>query len=275
MRIFQLISIIICCSLSTIFSQSTLLNKADSLFSKAEYFDSITEYKRFLFFTTTHKNDVYVNNQIALAYKAGGFFENAIKHFTISKMAVAEPDQKFLIDLEIVKCNLLRKTSNRAITLLNNMAEQYPSDNYMKQIAYWKGWAYMFADNFELASEQFASVDSAVYLKNFCKTVVNQKYSVNFSKIISFLLPGAGHIYTGHYVQGILSLGWNVLWGYLSINAFMENRTLDGVLIGSLLWFRFYRGGIQSAARLAEIENLKITNNAMLYLQKYYKGEKP
>jgi hypothetical protein len=72
-----------------------------------------------------------------------------------------------------------------------------------------------------------------------------------------------------------MSLAWNVLWGYLAINAFAADRVFDGAAVGSMLWLRFYRGNIQNAGKLAENENIKIANESLFYLTENYKGEKP
>jgi hypothetical protein len=88
-------------------------------------------------------------------------------------------------------------------------------------------------------------------------------------------VPGAGQIYTGNYLSGILSLGWNILWGYTTITAFQANRIFDGIMVGDLLWLRFYNGNNQNAEKFAIEKNLEISNNALIYLQNVYTGEKP
>jgi hypothetical protein len=88
-------------------------------------------------------------------------------------------------------------------------------------------------------------------------------------------VPGSGQIYVGEYLSGLLSFGWNVLWGYLTINAFIEERIFDGFAVGNFLWLRFYSGNIHNAGKFADEKNLEITNRALGYLQFRYKGEKP
>jgi hypothetical protein len=73
----------------------------------------------------------------------------------------------------------------------------------------------------------------------------------------------------------MISLGWNVLWGYSTIKAFDADRVFDGVMVGNLLWFRFYRGSSQEAVKLAEKENFAIANEAYRNLTETYKGLKP
>jgi hypothetical protein len=76
-------------------------------------------------------------------------------------------------------------------------------------------------------------------------------------------------------VSGFISIGWNVLWGYLTINAFMEDRVFDGFVVGTLLWWRFYSGNIQNAEKFATEKNLEKTNSALRYLKNNYPGNKP
>jgi hypothetical protein len=76
-------------------------------------------------------------------------------------------------------------------------------------------------------------------------------------------------------VSGLISIGWNVLWGYLTINAFSEDRIFDGLAIGSLLWWRFFSGNLHNAEKFALQKNLTITNSALRFLQNKYSGDKP
>ncbi|MEN8193984.1 MAG: hypothetical protein ABFS12_14265, partial [Bacteroidota bacterium] len=131
------------------------------------------------------------------------------------------------------------------------------------------------ADDWENASLSFEKIDKEHPLKTLCDEVEDEKYSVTFATLISYILPGSGQIYTGNYISGLLSLGWNVLWGYLTINAFITDRVLEGALIGGLLWARFYRGNIQNAEKFAVEKNRDISNKAYRYLKNNYKGIKP
>ncbi|MDP3831256.1 MAG: hypothetical protein Q8Q47_08295, partial [Ignavibacteriaceae bacterium] len=172
------------------------------------------------------------------------------------------------------KLNILRRTTSNAHRLLNELDSLF---DYTKseEVHYWRGWTYIFEDNWRFASLEFAKINSLHELKNFCEKVDNEKYSVTFAKTISAILPGSGQIYSGNYLNGIISLGWNVLWGYLSIKAFNADRIFDGVMITSLLWLRFYNGNISNSKKSVIEKNQEITNNALYYLQNQYKGKKP
>lgn len=245
---------------------------ADGLFENKLYFDSITEFKRLLFFDNENKYVYEANYKIGEAYKHGAFFDNAIKYFTTAKMNTESTDQIFQAEIQIVRCNILRKTTDRALELLNELENNNDFRSYRKEINYWKGWTYIFEDEWEKAANIFTDEPE---LQQLCKQVAEDKYSVTFASVISYILPGAGQIYTGNYFSGFMSLAWNVLWGYLTIDAFIEDRAFDGIATGSLLWLRFYRGNVQNAEKHAEIENVKIANKALLHLQYNYKGIKP
>jgi hypothetical protein len=144
-----------------------------------------------------------------------------------------------------------------------------------KEIKYWQGWNYIFSDDWEKAYEMFSEGNIDTALANFCKNIDDSRYSVGFAKYSSYLIPGFGQFYTGEYISGALSLGWNVLFGYLMINSFVEDRVLDGAIIGNFLWLRFYTGNTQNAEKFALQKNSHISNNALDFLHYHYVGEKP
>ena len=222
---------------------------ANTLFKSRLYFDSITEYKRLLFFDTQNEYSFSANYKIGEAYKAGAKFDEAVKYFAIAELNSSTDQQKYSAKIEIIKANILRRTTDRAIQLLNEIESENIA--VKDSINYWRGWAYMFADDWKSASEFFAKINSYHELKLLCDRVEKEKVSVTFAKVISYILPGAGQIYTGQYLSGLLSLGYNALFGYLSVNSFIEDRAFDGAATGLLLWLRFYRGNIQNAEKFA------------------------
>lgn len=248
---------------------------AEQLFDQESYYEAITEFKRLQFFDEENLFAYQSNYKIGVAYKKGGFYENAIEYLTKAKIATENPDEKIESEFQIIRTNILRKTFIRSHQLLNELEKQVADSSIQNEINYWRGWTHMLADDWSSAAESFAEVSNQHDLKILCERVENDKYSVTFARVISYILPGAGQFYTGNYFAGFMSLAWNVLWGYLTVDAFIEDRAFDGVMVGSLLWLRFYRGGIQNAEQVAENENIEIANKAFLYLMENYRGEKP
>jgi len=248
---------------------------AKSLYYKENYFDSITEFKRLLFFDSTNEYTFEANNYIGNAYKMGAKFSDAILYYTLAEINAKNNNDLFEAKINIVRANILRRTTERAIQLLDSLGNDQRFLNKRKNIFYWEGWAYIFSDEWQKASDEFAKTDSNKTLLKLCEKVHKEKYSVVFAQIISHFIPGAGQFYTGHYLSGLLSLAWNGLWGYVAVNAFIDNRIFDGLMITNFLWLRFYNGNLQNSKNFVEERNLEIANKALKYLQFDYLGIKP
>ena len=248
---------------------------AKQLYYTENYYDAITELKRLLFFEQDGKYLYQANDLIGQCYKQGAKFTDAIRYFTLAEINAKSPNQIYNEKIQIVRVNILRRTTELAFKQLNSLESDNRFKSKLDSINYWKGWAYMFSDEWENAALTFAKIDPDHPLKKLAEKVDDELYSVGFAKAISYIIPGTGQIYAGEYLSGLMSLGWNVLWGYLTITAFAADRVFDGVMIGNFLFVRFYRGNLQNAENFAEEKNLKMTNEALHYLQYKYNGLKP
>jgi len=275
---YLLIVILFIQLLATVYAQNTTeiqFNYAQELFVSGKYFDAITEFKRLLFFDKSGDYNYSANSLIGNSYKQGAKFSDAIHYFTFAEINARSEEEYFNSKIDIIRVNILRRSTNRALKLLDSLQADKRFSNKIDDINYWRGWAYIFADDWKNAANTFAEIDSAHELKQFADKIDNESYSVSFAKTISYIIPGAGQIYTGEYISGLLSLGWNVLWGYLTIKAFIDERIFDGIIIANFLWLRFYRGNIQNTEKFAEEKNLIISNEGLRYLQYEYSGRKP
>lgn len=249
-------------------------NFAKKLYEEEKYFDAVTEFKRILFFNDSTKYSYESNLFIGLSYKSGGRFPDALQYFAIAELLARTSEEKYYCKIEIIKINILRRTTYKALALLHSLSNDPEFKIKSDEINYWRGWAYIFSNEWGKAASTLSTLQFNHQLSAFCDSVDNDMYNVTLAKYLS-IIPGAGQFYTGEYVSGLLSIGWNVLWGYLTINAFIEDRIFDGVVIGSLVWWRFYSGNIQNAEKFALEKNLEITNSALQYLKNDYPGRKP
>jgi hypothetical protein len=248
-------------------------NYAKKLYDEENYFDAITEFKRLEFFDGK-KQFVYSSNYfIALSYKAGGKFNEAMRFFVLAEMNATNSDDYYSSKILQARTNILRRTTKQAHRILDQLEIDERFINKKNEIKYWRGWSFIFEDDWLNAGKELSDVDSI--LASFCRMVDKEKYSVDFAKYSSYIIPGFGQFYTEEYLSGLLSLGWNVLFGYLTINAFIEDRIFDGLVIGNFLWLRFYLGNVQNAEKFAIEKNLNITNAALDFLQNKFVGEKP
>ncbi len=265
-------------SFVNVYAQSSLERQfefANRLFIQEKYFDAITELKRLQFFDVENKFSFQLNLLIGKCYKAGAKFDEATKYFILSEMNSENDHDYFESKLFNARTNILRRSNKQSEKILNELLNDPRFISKEKEIKYWIGWNFIFADDWGKANEIFSENNLDTTLANLCNSVEEEKFSVDFAKYSSYIIPGFGQFYTGEYLSGTLSLGWNILLGYLTINAFVEDRIFDGIVIGNFLWLRFYSGNIQNAEKFAIQKNLQISNSALYYLQHQYKGEKP
>lgn len=248
---------------------------ANNLFNAEQYFDAITEYKRLLFFDSTNTYRYQTEYRIGESYKSGAKYDDAVKYFSLAQKDAQSKEEIFAAKSQVVRSNILRRTTDRALQLLDELEKDSTFQNKIDTINYWRGWAYMFADDWKLASKTFAKINPGHQLKILSEQTDRAKVSVTFAKVISYILPGAGSIYTGKILSGLMSLAWNFAAGYWTINAFVGNRIFDGFVVGELVWFRFYRGSVQNAEEFAVQKNIDIANKSLRFLQNEYKGIKP
>ena len=263
---------------SSVLAQNTLQQQyefANQLFNQEKYFDAITELKRLQFFDKGNKFAFQSNLLIGKSYKEGAKFDEAIIYFVLAEIDAASNEEYFKAKIFNARTNILRRTTKQAERILNDLLNDQRFISNKNEIKYWIGWNYIFSDDWEKAYEIFNENNLDTALASLCKSVDHEKYSVNFAKYSSYLIPGFGQFYTGEYISGALSLGWNILFGYLTINAFVEDRIFDAIIIGNFLWLRFYSGNIQNAEKFAVQKNLEISNKALEYLQYSYMGERP
>jgi tetratricopeptide (TPR) repeat protein len=276
------ISLVIALCSITVFTQvdpAGLLKQqyeyADRLYKQGALYDAVTEYERLLCFDTSKTYAFDANKNIADCYRRGAQLKNAIRYTGASLLFAKSKEDIHTQRIELVKLHILNRTYSSAFNILEEV-ERDSSIGIGKQEAdYWRGWIYMFQDKWVLAAKSFANVDGAQDLCRFCLQTDDKQFSVKTIKVLSAIIPGSGQMITGHIWNGLLSLGWNVLWGYLTVDAALAERAGDAFLIGDLLWLRFYTGNIQNAEKFAREKNTQIFQDALRYLQDEFKGAKP
>lgn len=272
------IYLLIILSISNVLAQSSLdqqFELANQLVIQEKYFDAITELKRLQFFDKENQFSFESNLLIGKSYKAGSKLGESIKYFVLAEINAASDEEYFIAKILNARTNILRRTTKQAERLLNDLLNDSRFISNNAEIKYWIGWNYIFSDDWEKAYEIFNENNLDTALSNLCKSVDEEMYSEKFAKYSSYIIPGFGQFYTGEYISGTLSLGWNILFGYLTINAFVEDRIFDAIIIGNFLWLRFYSGNVQNAEKFAIQKNLQISNKALQFLQFNFAGERP
>jgi hypothetical protein len=250
-------------------------NFAKQLYEQENYFDAVTELKRLLFFDTSHRYTFEANMLMGQSYKKGVLFNDAANCFNLAERYSRTDEEKYTASIEAVRVNILRRTTEQALKIIDRLETSGKYKQKQDELYYWKGWVYIFDSDFKKAAGEFEKISMEHELRLLSMNTYDEQYSESLAKILSIFLPGAGQFYTGNYLNGVISLAWNVFAGYLTINSFVDDRIFDGIITGNLLWLRFYVGGIQNAEEFAKERNTEIINNKLFYLQNEYKGLKP
>ncbi len=245
---------------------------ADSLFKSGNYYQAITEYKRYLFFDEDSSAAGYCFSQIAESYKAGGFYEKAENNFREAMKFEKSINAQKTTEVDLIRTMILSRKTNCALNELDTFENKF-GDSLIAD--YWRGWTYLLNNQPELASFYFNESLAGKEISERLNKIISDEYPLFNIKLMSYILPGSGQIYTGHYFSGAVSFAWNALFGYMTVKAFQDRRIVEGLLIGDLLWLRFYKGNIQNAERFAKEKNIKLVNQLIENLQNNYKGKKP
>lgn len=260
-----------------IYSQNDLIkqkNHADSLFLSENYFDAIKEYKRLLFFDKEGLFNYTAYNQIALCYKYGGKLENAFNYFSLALTKANSNREIFECKLNLCRLNIIENKTKNAHRILNELENDSLFVAYQEEIKYWRAWIFFYEKDYENASLIFHQLNE-IELFELSKQNQEQSLSINKAKILSMILPGAGQIYSENYLSGIGSFIWNLIAGYLTINAFASERIFDGIVLTNILWMRFYRGNLENAEKLAEKKNQIIFINSLINIQNNFRNKIP
>jgi hypothetical protein len=245
-------------------------NLADSLFSNKNYFDAITEYKRLLFFDSQELFNYYALNQIALCYKFGGWFELSTNYFSLALIKAKTNSEIFECKIHLCRLNIIQNRTKNAHRILDELESDEQFSAHSNEIKYWRGWIYFYEMDWKTAYQIFKELNID-YLSQLC--LLNQEtfYSVQKAKILSSILPGLGQFYLGNYLNGFGSLIWNVISGYFTIKAFLDERIFDGVVLSNLLRLRFYRGNIDNVEKQALEKNKELFLQSLFEVQKIFR----
>ena len=239
-----------------------ILRFADALFNAGDYFRAITEYKRFLFLYPTDARAGQVQLQLGRSYLHGQQWEEARQ--TFEAMAQRHPDA----DIRAEAAFLIGETAyqqghyTQAIEDLRRAAEQYRQTPVGEKARYRLGWSYLRARQWPAAAQAFGAVDTTSPLFPSARALTDAareaetlpRKSAALAGLMSALIPGTGHFYTGRWRDGTMALLLN--GGFLA--AGLEAVGAGNEAAAGLLFFfeaAWYSGSIYGAVNAAHKDN--------------------
>jgi TM2 domain-containing membrane protein YozV len=246
---------------TTLFSQDIhqIKSYSDDQFEKGNYTVALKEYQRVqLFDNEKLYNDIY--SKIASIYFNQADYNNAIRYLNFAWTVEQNDSIKFELAIKKTLCNLLLNDNYTALTELFDISE-YNSEYFQNKKNLYTGICYFgLADYNESNSYLVRLVDSvgALGLNKIFTDYIKyiKKYNPEKIELMSSIVPGLGQIYIGEIGSGINSIA--LLTGIVAY-AFHTTTVygyIDGVLVLSSWFYRYYNGG-KLKANIATQEKLE------------------
>ncbi len=252
----------------TAIKESPLI-RAEEHFRREQYDEAITEYKRHLFLSAddAHRADMHYRIGLACCHEKN--WSRARNHLQAAESLALTVELRYRARLRRAQSLLSQGLLEQARWSFRDLLSD-PMVSGDKQrsaeVQYWAGVCALRTGEWVRAAgilrllEDHSAHSPYPYRAQTLAQAAREGYHLPrrwpaLAGGLSILLPGSGQIYSGHIWDGLFSLALNVSVGYVTIDAFRDGRQLDGILLTTLLWSRFYFGGQQNAIRYARDYN--------------------
>ena len=262
-------------------SNQTSFSCADSLYSAGNYKLAALEYERLFFYSNDEKIKDEALLKKSYCYKSSGNYEKAAQTLQRIDISDASDSAQFNIRYEHALDCFLYGNYDETENILMQIDYYTKNKNLSKTCIY---LGILCKNELNKWSEADSLFNIYLKIKNISITsdsvnkLLMKPHLLNpkTAKIISFIIPGSGQIYTGHVFRGISSLILNGSFAYYTYFSFKNKFYLSGIITGFGVFQMLYFGGARYAFYLAEKENAK---KIMLYNSKIrefiLKNEKP
>jgi outer membrane protein assembly factor BamD (BamD/ComL family)/TM2 domain-containing membrane protein YozV len=240
----------------------------DSFMAEREYYRAVTEYKKFLVLFPDSEQSDSVLFKIGRAYQGGDEFENAARSFA----AIGEryPDSTYApaAGYQAGLCYWRLNRLDEAAAAFTAVATHYPASGDAPRALL--ETALVDFDRKDLPGsrrelERFLATypqDQRAEKARDAITLLDRdqqlpRKSPVVAGLLSAVVPGAGHIYAGHYGDGVTSFFLNGLFIAGTVVAIrQENYAVAGAV--GVVGLPFYIGNIYGAANAATKWNISI-----------------
>ncbi len=242
-----------------------ILGFADALFNDGDYFRAITEYKRFLFLHPTDARGGRAQLQIGLAYQRGQQWDDARQTFEAIARQHPDADIRAEAAYRIGETAFRQGRYAQAVADLRPVAEQYGQTPVGERARYLLGWSHLRARQWSEASQTFDTIDTASPLFPSSRALADAaregqhlpRKSPALAGLMSAVIPGTGHFYTGRWRDGTVALLLNGAFLAAGLEAVAAGNEAAA---GLLLFFEaaWYSGAVYGAVNAAYKYNLDL-----------------
>ena len=257
LSLFLVSTFLFFCSFAAV-AEELPLSLGRHLSAQGNYDAAITEYKRFLFFhpDDSRVGEVYYN--IGLAYKAQGLWTEAVTALRTAIYLAINNETKSEYQLALAVTLIATKNYDLAQLELIKVVLRKPSLPLFRRALFLQAVAYIYQFRWEEARSVLQDYTTDERLDVLFEAALNMpQKSIKVAKVLSTILPGAGHVYTGDWRDGLNALLLNGALGFLAIDAVLDEHYTDAALWGGFIFLRYYRGNTFRAGAAAEQFNLR------------------
>lgn len=254
----------------TLFQQENNFNYALNLYNNNDYYRSITEFKRFIFFSDSKFKKELAEYYIGMNYLNGKDYNNAIQAF--QKIYNNHLHSQFEIaSLRIADSYLYKEVNNlKPINTYYDIHYEEPTFseeyyiNYLDQNKYLlkysdeaniklidinilnlnKKRAFYLLEHFTSTNTLYQEQKKQLNIINDEIDNIPQKSTV-LATIFSIIIPGSGQIYAGDIKRGFITLGINTLFSFSAYYSYVNYSKLLAIIIG-YYEVNFYIGNINN-----------------------------
>jgi tetratricopeptide (TPR) repeat protein len=244
------------------------LNLADSLYEIDDFSNSITEYKRFIFFNPESEYLSYAFYKLGLSNM---YINNWIECIDATKMSFkyAKDDSlKDEIRITLGIFYIITKNFNLAQLELLHVSQFSKYSKLKSDALFFLGLCYVYMNNWNKAHELFktfytknnlANSEEAKKIDSLLVLAKNSpKKSLRLAKGLSTFLPGSGQIYAGAYFNGLNAFILNCLNTFFFTKSIVNKKYIDASIIFFGILYRYYTGNKYNAGKLAEKYNVNL-----------------
>jgi Tetratricopeptide repeat len=254
-----------------------ILGFANALFNDGDYFRAITEYKRFLFLHPTDPRAGRVRLQVGVSYQRGQQWDDARQ--TLESIARQHPDAEIRAEAAYLvgETSFQQGRYAQAIADLRPVAERYGQTPVGERARYLLGWSYLRARQWPEASQTFDSIGTTSPLFPSSRVLADAaregehlpRKSPALAGLMSAVMPGTGHFYTGRFRDGTVALLLNGAFLAAGIEAVSAGNEAAA---GLLLFFEaaWYSGALYGAVNAAQKYNLDLEERWLQGLERQH-----
>jgi tetratricopeptide (TPR) repeat protein len=204
-----------------------ILSFANHLYRSGEYYRSISEYQRLLYYFPESDNSPEASMQIGRAYMAGGELKSAIEHWE-KELEKKTQKKNYLSINTLLGISWLDLKKAKVFTLRHRSLKK--AKEYFSVV--------------QGRNPPFNSVRD--FLNDWQHLPAIKEKSPWLAGGMSTILPGSGSFYTGRYIEGSYAFLITTLFYLATKDAFAKDQPELGYLFG-FFTISFYGGNIYTA----------------------------